>query len=71
MKKIKIGITAAALLAGLTSSYASTVKAIGTYITTLTTGRVYEVGTICTSSEILCGRLHSAGGRILGLVFKS
>ncbi|WP_160710809.1 hypothetical protein [Chitinophaga solisilvae] len=70
MKHLKIGITAVALLVGLISSFTSKAsRAAGSYITTIRNHRVFAPGTVCTGNQVLCGHLHTVGGKTLGPVF--
>ncbi|NSL86945.1 hypothetical protein ECE50_008900 [Chitinophaga sp. Mgbs1] len=70
MKHLKIGITAVALLIGLISSFTSKAsRAVGSYITTAISHRVFAPGTVCTGTQAFCGRLHTVGGKTLGPVF--
>ncbi|WP_160710808.1 hypothetical protein [Chitinophaga solisilvae] len=69
MRKIKTGITAVALLTGIITAFTSRAgKALGSYITTIHGHRVFTPGTVCTGYHILCGHLHTAGGKTLGPV---
>ncbi|WP_160710810.1 hypothetical protein [Chitinophaga solisilvae] len=70
MKHLKIGITAVALLIGLISSFTSKAsRAVGSYITTVVSHRIFPPGTVCTGTTVFCGNLHTFGGKIIRPVF--